>query len=230
MPSTPSSAREELRLGELLLRERLLTESQLEEALADQAGRSAYLPLGQILIERKLVTRKQIRGALDRQRRRLRLGQVLVRAGVLTEAQLQRALDYARRTGFRLGEAIVQLDLASDAAIRQALCAQLNVPFVDLESFTPDPSDGLHRLVKMTYAQRHRLVPIARLGTSITVAMDDPTDDRAVQELERVTGCTVNVVTTTTAGFKRAYGRVYAVDAADRIRIDPKDTDRPSWR
>ena len=204
------------RLGELLVLEGLITPDQLDEALRTQAAAERYTPLGQILLDRKVLTRTQLVSVLKRHRKQLRLGDFLVRARVITADRLQGALSYQRRIGLRLGDALLQLGLVTEAHVRQALCSQLNIPFLDLEHFRPDPDHGLDRLISRVYALSHRLVPITRIGNSLTIVMDDPTDEAVVQELEALTGCTIAVATAWRKGIERAMSRIYPTSPSPR--------------
>lgn len=195
------------RLGELLVKEGLITQGQLEEALRIHGTLEPYTPVGQVLVGQKVITIAQLNTVLDRYGKRPPLGRILVAAKAITESQLQAALTYQRKTNLRLGDALLQLDL-TEQEIKQAVSIQLNIPFVRLEDFTPDP--GLAQLIRKPYAEKHRVIPIAKLGSSVTVAMDDPTDLAVVEELQRLTGCAVNVVTCTRRGFLRALAKAYA--------------------
>ncbi len=203
---------DEPRLGDLLVQEGLITQAQLEAALRAQADLDAYVPLGQVLLDRKLITRKDLTGVLRRHRKPLRLGEILVKSKVLTEDRLPGALAYQRKTASRLGDALVALGLVTEKQIRQALCMQLNIAFVDLEHYVPDSNLGLARLIPKTFAFRHRVVAIARAGDSLTVVMDDPTDAAVQKELENLTGCVINVVTSWRASLERMLRRTYGVD------------------
>ena len=206
-----------VRLGELLVLEGLITPDQLDEALRIQATVERYAALGQILLDRKALTRPQPVSVLKRHRKQLRLGDFLVKARVITPDRLQGALSYQRRIGLRLGDALLQLGLVTEAHVRQALCSQLNIPFLDLEHFTPDPDHGLDRLISRVYALSHRLVPITRIGNSLTIVMDDPTDEAVVQELEALTGCTIAVATSWRKGMERAMSRTYPTSPPARL-------------
>jgi type IV pilus assembly protein PilB len=209
-PASPEAPPAEPRLGELLIQEGLITQEQLDEALQTQASGASYVPLGQILIDRNLVTRNQLTAILARYRKRLLVGQILVKAKVLTEERLKGALSYQRKTGLRLGDALVQLGLVTETQLRQAICAQLNIPFAELEQFTPGLE--LTRLVDGAYAHQHRVVPIARTPETLTVVMDDPTDVAVVKDLEDKTRLAVSVVTCWRATFDRILKKVYGAD------------------
>jgi hypothetical protein len=209
-PVSPEAPPAEPRLGELLIQEGLISPEQLEDALQAQAAGESYVLLGQVLIDRNLVTRNQLTAILVRYRKRLLLGQILVKAKVVTEERLKGALSYQRKTGLRLGDALLQLGLVTETQLRQAICAQLNIPFAELEQFTPGLE--LSRLIEGAYAHKHRVIPIARTEETMTVVMDDPTDVAVVKDLEDKTHLAVNVVTCWRATFDRILKKVYGTD------------------
>lgn len=195
-------------IGELLVKERLITDAQLEAALETQRRLPTYAPLGQILLDMRLLTRKQLHTVLDKHGKRPQLGRVLIAARAITEDQLKTALVHQRRMSLRLGDALLKLGFVTDAALKQAICVQLNIAFLDLQQVAADPA--LAKLIKKSYAERHRVLPVARIGGSLTVAMDDPTDTEVLSTLEASTGCTINVVTATRAAFDQALARLYS--------------------
>ena len=213
------------KIGDILIEEGLISESQLREASKKQVGLRTYKPIGQILVEMKAITQKQLNFVLDRFKKRLRLGDILIRAGAINEEILQIALDHQRKKGLRLGEALVELNFITEEVMRQTLCLQLNVPFVDLDNITVDRT--LSRLINRRYAQRHQIVPIARIGNTITLAMDDPTDTDLVEELQAITGFSVNVVTSRRAAILHAFTRLYedsdVTKIASRLQLIEED-------
>jgi MshEN domain len=196
-------------IGQLLVRERLITDAQLEHALRIQHSLDAYTPIGQVLVEQKAITLKQLNGLLDRYRKRPKLGAVLVAAKVITNRQLDEAMLYQQGRHLRLGDVLIRLGFATERQIKQAICIQLNLPFIDLKTFKLDGKLDLPKLIKRLYAERYRVVPIAKLGETLTIAMDDPTDDEVIRTVEASTGLMVNVVTGTRAGLEHAVAEVY---------------------
>src|SRR5262249_14997528 len=138
----------ETRLGELLIQRRLITASDLQDALAAQQAAPAYVPLGQLLIDRGLITRRQLHLLLDWAKMRPKLGEMLIKAGVITEAQLTRALEEQPRLSLPLGETLIKLGYVTEEQMRQALCLQMNVPYLDLTRVQIDPV--LARLINRT--------------------------------------------------------------------------------
>ncbi len=139
---------------------------------------------------------------------RTRLGELLVKTGAITEDQLRQALVEQDRVRRPIGQTLLALGFVSDETMRQALGAQLNVPYIDLDRVAIDR--GLSDLVDREFAEQHHLMPVARIGPTLTVAMDDPTAGAVVQDLARMTGLTINLVTSSgraiAGAFQRAYG------------------------
>jgi hypothetical protein len=220
------------RLGDLLVAEGLVTPSQVSEAVRVQKRLERYAPLGHILISQGLITRDQLVGVLERHRHSSRLGALLVKSGDLTRPQLEAALAEQRRSGGSLGATMVELGLISEERFRLALCRQLHIRFFPLDGVPLDPS--LRAVVNEKFALKHRTVPVARVGHTLVVAMDDPTQNVIVDELRRSTGCTIEVITSTSAGISRALTRLYQeeiharIDMGDSVDIIP-DAAEASW-
>jgi hypothetical protein len=127
-------------------------------------------------------------------KRRSRLGEILVENGEITATQLEQALAEQSRQKLPIGKVLLKLGYLTEDVMRQSLATQLGgVPFVDVNGATIDRS--LARLIHRPYARRHAIVPIAKVGRTLTVAMDDPTAPAVIDELTRMTSFTITVVT-----------------------------------
>lgn len=146
---------------------------------------------------------RQPAGAPDRPR----LGEILVAGGAITAAQLEHALTEQATFQLPLGQTLLKLGYTTDETMRQALSSQLGVPYIDLQNVIIDRS--LAELLDRDYARRHALFPVARIGKALTVAMDDPTAAAVVDELARVTGHAITVVTSSAEAIQRALVRLY---------------------
>jgi type IV pilus assembly protein PilB len=214
------SSPEEL-LGRLLIQHRLITESQLQEALQIQRTRP-YKPIGQILVERGALTQGDLKAILDVYGKRSRLGEILVKSRVVSPEQLAVALNEQKQLGLRLGETLMKLNYITDEALRRALCSQLSIPFMDLNAYALDPR--LTKLINRNYAKKHLVVPVCMGADTLTLAMEDPTDTAIVEEIRSFTGCAVNVVTSTYQTLQRAFRRLYEegepeLDAAPKLEL-----------
>ncbi|HXU90352.1 MAG TPA: GspE/PulE family protein [Methylomirabilota bacterium] len=194
--------------------EKLVTVTQLEEALRVQRKSESYAPLGHILIAHKIITRDQLLSVLERHRRSSKLGDLLLSGGELTAADLETALAEQRRSGEALGEVLIRLGIVSEERMRKALCRQLHIRFFNLDSIIIDP--GLSKLVNEKFAMRHRTVPLARVGNLLVVAMDDPTQQLVYDDLHASTGLRIEVITSNSAQITRALNRLYHVDVHAR--------------
>jgi type IV pilus assembly protein PilB len=153
---------------------------------------------------------------LDHYRKRPPLGEMLVKSEVITEEQLQIALNRQRSGSTeRLGEILIKLGFVTEEDLKQALCIQLNVPFIEPDAIKIDPAIG--KAISEGYAVAHRLVPISRVGRTLTVAMDDPSDRLCVEELQASTGYIITVVVSTASAIHKLLRRVYgeAAQGAD---------------
>jgi len=159
--------------------------------------------------------------------RRSKLGEILVDNGAITVGQLEHALAEQSTLKLPLGQILLKLDYVSDETMRQALGLQLNVPYLDLENVMIDR--GLARVINPTFAKRHALLPVATVGRTLTVAMDDPTATAVVQDLNRLTGFSVTVVTSSSRAIQRAFRRLYD-DIPDASDAGREDADRPAGR
>jgi type IV pilus assembly protein PilB len=132
---------------------------------------------------------------------------LLVASGALTPDQLESALARQKTQKLPLGQILVKLGYVTDDTMRLALSSQLGVPFIDLDKMVIDHS--LSRAVNRAFARRHLLLPVAQAGRTLTIAMDDPTKTAIVDDIARMTGQTITVVTSSSRGIQRALRRLY---------------------
>jgi len=196
-----------LRLGDLLVSEGLATPAQIQKALRLQGQSKTYMLLGHILVAQKVITRSQLLSVLDRHRRRSKLGELLVKSKAITTTQLEAALAEQRRWKQNLGEVVVRLKFVTEEQMRRALCQQLHINFFDLDTIVLDRS--LCGLINPRFAKKRLVVPIARVGQTLVVAMDDPTRTPVIDDLKASTGLDVEVITSTTASIRRALEQMY---------------------
>src|SRR5262247_4291964 len=142
-----------------------------------------------------------------------RLGEILVEFGAITESQLEHALAQQASLKMPLGKILLKLNYVTDETVRQALAKQLNIPYIDLEKVTLDRR--LARVINKSYARRHSLLPIAQVGRTLTVAMDDPTAAAVIDELMGLTIFGITVVTSSSRAIQRAFRRLYEDSVAE---------------
>jgi type IV pilus assembly protein PilB len=140
-----------------------------------------------------------------------RIGELLVEGGVLSQSQLEQALFAQRKDGRKLGLLLVELGLVSEVQVTQTLSRQLSVPWVSL--YHVDFSRSLLNLVPREVAEKYCLVPIfvrrvRKQGETLYVAMDDPTNDDAIEEVARAAGLPVKPMIACPSDIRAAI-RVY---------------------
>ncbi len=142
------------------------------------------------------------------------LGEILLQNGSVDKKTLDKILETQHESGMRLGELLQQNNLVSEEVVRQAICKQLNIPFVDLSRIEIDTT--LNRIINYNYALRQNIVPIAKTDTSLTLAMADPTDQLVVDELKSFTKLKIDRVTSLSSDIKDAFERLYGITEFDQ--------------
>ena len=120
-----------------------------------------------------------------------KLGEMLVKAQLITDTQLDEVIKIQRREGGKLGSIVVRAGFCSDQDIVSFLGMQYGVPAADLEQWPPiEPS--IIALIPKDLAQRHKVLPLQRTGNVLTLAMSDPTDIFAMDDVRFHTGYNVD--------------------------------------
>jgi len=145
-----------------------------------------------------------------------KVGELLLRARLITEEQLQKGLEEQRRNGGRLGEALVRLGFVTEEDILDCLSQQYGVPSVDLRHLEID--EGIVRLIPAETVRKHRVLPIAKEGATITLAMVDPTNVFAVDEIRFATGYSVEPVLASEEALYQAIDKYYGTTRDIAIR------------
>src|SRR5690606_26226100 len=115
----------------------------------------------------------------------IRLGDLFVREGLITDAQLKEGLAEARSSGHRIGYSLVHLGFVAEEELTRMLARQYRVPAVDLEKIKVDPK--ILKLIPADVATKHLVLPLRRVGRTLTVAMTNPTDFSAIDDLKFIT-------------------------------------------
>ncbi len=136
-----------------------------------------------------------------------RLGELLMERKIITADQLEHALRVQLEKGGLLGQILVSLEYASEEAIAQAVTAQYGFPYLPLKSYSID--EELLRMIPENVARQYCLIPVDRIGDTFTIAMADPLNGRAVEDIEMLTRCTVQVFVSTWSDITDAIQRFY---------------------
>src|ERR671921_1775830 len=137
-----------------------------------------------------------------------KLGEILVRENLLSPQQLREALDYQREHGGRLGYNLVKLGLVSDEMVTAVLSRQYGVPSVNLDLF--DVDTPVIRLIPREVAEKYSVLPLSRVGATLTLAMVDPTNVFAMDDIKFMTGLNIEPVVVSEASVQEAISRYYS--------------------
>lgn len=138
------------------------------------------------------------------------LGELLVERGVINREQINISLEHQKKNpGHLLGEVLVELKFATEKDIAQALTCQYGFPYLPLSSYEIDAE--VIRSVPENVCRQFCLVPIDKIGKSLTVAMSNPLNIQALEDVELITGCSVQVFVSTATDVKQSIDKYYKV-------------------
>ncbi len=210
------------RIGNLLLKDQLVTQEQLQAAAVEQTG-LRQKRVGDILVAKQIVTAEQLLQAIEQQAKMpmVRIGEALLALELVTPEQLDQALAQQRDDrSVPLGELLVRKGVISRAQLQSALARKMGYPVVDVENFAIEP-DAVRKLPHAV-AKRLEVLPLVLREGRLVVAMEDPTRRDAIDEVEFITQLKV-VPTLTKLGTLQ-----FAIPAAfDRFGADalPRSAD-----
>lgn len=155
-----------------------------------------------------------------------RLGDLLVEAGKISREQLQEGLDAQRGEGGRLGTHLVRLGFMTDPELVEFLADRYGVPAVDLTEL--EIEDSIIQLVPAEVSRKYTVLPVAKTGAKLTIAMADPTNVFAMDDIKFMTGYTVEPVVASDTALREAidehHGSTHAIELR-KVMEDIADTD-----
>ena len=154
----------------------------------------------------------------------VRIGELLLKEKRITAEQLQEALSYQRQNGGKLGLNLIKLGFVKDEEVTALLSRQYGVPSIALAEFEIDPA--VIKLVPAETAQKYQIVPLSRAGATLTIAMTDPTNVFAMDDIKFMTGYNVEpVVASETAvleAIQKYYGKVLGPTGSSALEVATK--------
>ena len=146
-----------------------------------------------------------------------KLGEMLVKAQLITDSQLEESMIVQRREGGKLGSIVVRMGFCAEQDIVSFLGMQYGVPAADLDQWPPIDASVI-ALVPAELANKHKVLPLQRSGNVLTMAMSDPTDIFAMDDVRFHTGYNIDPVVSSEMGLIRAIERYYGGSSALRLR------------
>ena len=136
-----------------------------------------------------------------------RIGELLVQKNLLSEEQLRRAKEEARSSGTRIGYQITKLGFVEEQQVAETVSGQYGVPTIELDDFEVDSE--VIALIPEEVAQKHTILPVNRAGSTLIIAMSDPSNIFAIDDIKFLTGYNVEVVVAAEEAIRRAIERYY---------------------
>jgi type IV pilus assembly protein PilB len=146
----------------------------------------------------------------------VRLGELLTKASLITQDQLKEALRVQKETGGKLGETLIKLGFVSEEDITECLSQQFGVPSINLQHFEIDAS--VIKLIPADVARKYNILPVNKTGATITIAMADPTNVFAMDDIKFMTGYNVEPVVASELGIKAAIDNYYGTTSSLELK------------
>lgn len=135
------------------------------------------------------------------------LGELLIERGVINREELGMAITYQQEKGGLIGEVLVALKFATEEDIAQALTCQYGFPYLPLSNYEIDAE--VVSTVPENVCKQFCLVPIDKIGKSLTLAMANPLNVQAIEDVELISGCTVQTFVSTSSDIRNCINKYY---------------------
>lgn len=135
------------------------------------------------------------------------MGELLLDRGIINQAQLDQSLEVQKAKGGLIGEILVDLGFVKEDDIAQALTAQYGFPYLPLGNYDVDIE--ITGIIPGRVARQYLLVPIDKIGNNLTLAMSNPLNVQAIEDVELLSGCSVQTFVSTSSDIKKAIEKYY---------------------
>lgn len=135
------------------------------------------------------------------------LGELLIERRIINQRQLEQALSIQKERGGLIGEILVELGFVKEEDIAQALTAQYGFPYLPLGSY--DIDQAVIEVIPARVCRQYLLIPIDKIGTNLTVTMSNPLNIQAVEDIELLSGCSIQTFVSTSSDIKKAIEKYY---------------------
>ncbi|MDP9146000.1 MAG: Flp pilus assembly complex ATPase component TadA, partial [Actinomycetota bacterium] len=146
----------------------------------------------------------------------IKIGELLLKENLVSQAQLQDALAQQKASGAKLGRVLVTMGFVEDDDITSLLSRQYGVPSINLDHFEVD--QGVVKLIPAETSRKYQVLPLSRSGATLTVAMADPTNVFAMDDIKFMTGYNVEPVVASESSLDQAIDRYYGSSRGLQLR------------
>lgn len=211
------------KVGEILIEQQLITAEQLQEALELQQ----LFPdqtIGQLLCKLGFIREGDLSFILDQKNKRRKLADILLQSNFIDQQKLSHAREISKQSDLTLEKTLLKLRYVDDQQLARALASQYDLPFVQVRPEDVDVS--LSRYISAVYAQAQRIIPISKIGNTLTLAVAQPLGHQEIRSLEDNIRlkiiCAIATEATINQLLKRLYNITVATGASaqDEVNLD----------
>ncbi|MFC1889594.1 GspE/PulE family protein [Thermodesulfobacteriota bacterium] len=201
--------KDNLKFGEVLVKEKILDEQKLAYLLEAQKQRSDFTAIGELAIEFGFMTNNDLNRILEKYKMHIMLGELFVELGLITPTQLQKALIKAKGEKKRLGQMLVDMKIIRETHLVKALSLQLNIPRIEPNLQFLKCDDLLHK-VSEKFIRKYHILPAFKEEDVLTVIMSDPLNREAISSIKKVFRCEIEPAIATKTAIDNAINQYYA--------------------
>ena len=136
------------------------------------------------------------------------LGELLVESGIINRGQLEKALKVQSEKGGLIGKILVSLGYVKEVEIAQALTVQYGLPYLPLDNYEINPD--IVKLIPENVAAQYNVIAVDKIGDLVTIAMSNPLNVQAIEDVELITKCKAQVFVSTMTDVSNAIKRYYS--------------------
>jgi type IV pilus assembly protein PilB len=140
------------------------------------------------------------------------LGEMLIDEALITPEQLNKAIEQQKHSGLRLGQLLIRLGYITEEGIIETLGDQAGIPYVNLDNYIIDPK--IVSLIPESLARACQIMPLFKIGNTLTIAMSDPLNLKAIDEARRKAGCEVDTAVSTEDQIRRTIDGSYGISSS----------------
>jgi type II secretory ATPase GspE/PulE/Tfp pilus assembly ATPase PilB-like protein len=208
----------------LLIEQKMISPEHLREAL-DLQKVFPDLPIGQLLCKLGYVKESDLSFVLDQKNKRRKLTEILLKGELINSQKLSHAQEVSKQSNIPIEKALLKLRYVDEEQMAQSLASQYDLPYVQINNIDIDIS--LSHYLSAVYAQKKRIVPISKIGNTLTLAMAEPLNTHVIRELEDSIRLRIISAIATETSIYSALKRLYNIDiaanaitASDEVNLD----------
>jgi type II secretory ATPase GspE/PulE/Tfp pilus assembly ATPase PilB-like protein len=205
------------KLGEILVENNLITEQQLYEALELQKT-SPGETVGRLLCRLGFLRESDLNYVLEQTGKRKKLVDILLKEGMVDEGKLEQARVLSKKDGISLEKSLLKLRYLTEEQRARAISLQYDLPFVSLENMQVEQE--LARFTNASYAQKQQIVPVSKIGNTLTLAMVHPIKLHEMKELETATRLKIIPVIAKESEIQSAHQKLYRSQMSSSQALD----------